>query len=71
MQTSHKNSLEGHLDHAQLTSSTDYHLSQCSSVCPEDAAAAAMWAGRPAAFVPPPGPFPPGSWMPRPAAWVS
>jgi len=62
MQMSHKNSLEGHLDHAQMTNSTDYHVSQCSSVCPSDAAAAMLYA--------PPltNPYPPGSWQANNAA---
>ena len=71
MQMSHKKSLDGHLDHAQITASTDYHLQQVrDGVCPEDAAAAALYAV-PAVPVPGPGPFPPGSWQPHPAAWFS
>ena len=65
--------VDGQLSHAQPTNATDYHLGHVLStdtVCPEDAATAAMYA-RPAAYVPPPGPFPPGSWSPQPAAWVS
>jgi len=57
MQKSHKKPLDGHLDHAQITNSTGYHLSECSSVCPEDAAAAAAYAPTMV------NPYPPGSWQ--------
>jgi hypothetical protein len=71
MKKSHKNSYQGHLDHAQWTNATDHALGTLDAACPEDCAAALIYASRPATFVPPPGPFPPGSWMPQPPAWVS
>jgi hypothetical protein len=63
MQKSHKKPLEGHLADAQITNSTEYHLSGVDdTVCPEDAAAAAAYAPTMV------NPFPPGSWQANNAA---
>ena len=65
MKMSHKNPMQGYLDHAQWTNGTEHALGVCSSVCPSDAAAAMLYAN------PRSNPRPPGSYQHVPAAWVS
>lgn len=63
MKMSHKKPLEGHLDDAQITNSTDFHLrNTVDQVCPSDAAAAVLYG--PALT----DPYPPGSWQANNAA---
>lgn len=63
MKMSHKNPLEGHLEDAQITNSTAFHVQNTlDKVCPEDAAAAMLYAPRMT------DPYPPGSWQATSAA---